>query len=169
MSSDISSPAPDLGVVPDLMWAQGIRAERFGEPQGAFQEESVPVPALGPLDVLVNVMAAGVNDNNVWAAMEIPIDVIKPRQKRGELEDVHISGSDASGVVWAVGTDVTSLAVGDEVVVHCGMWDPDDPWVLAAKDPMFAPSERIWGNMAILVNAPRPGLRTLAEVREARR
>ena len=34
---------------------------------------------------------------------------------------------------------------GDEVVVHCGMWDPDDPWTLAGKDPMLAPSQRIWG------------------------
>jgi hypothetical protein len=62
------------------------------------------VPALAPHDVLVYVMAAGVNYNNVWAAMGIPIDVIKTRQKKGEPEDFHIGGSDASGVVWAVGS-----------------------------------------------------------------
>jgi crotonyl-CoA carboxylase/reductase len=77
--------------------------------------------------------------------MGIPIDVIKTRQKKGELEDFHIGGSDASGVVWAVGDQVTNVAVGDEVVVHCGMWDPDDPWVVAGKDPMFAPTQKIWG------------------------
>jgi len=37
------------------------------------------------------------------------------------------------------------VKVGDEVVVHCGMWEPDDPWVVAGKDPMFAPTQRIWG------------------------
>ena len=103
------------------------------------------MPELGPRDVLVYVMAAGVNYNNVWAAMGIPIDVIKTRQKKGEKEDFHIGGSDASGVVWAVGKDVTNVKVGDEVVVHCGMWEPDDPWVVAGKDPMFAPTQKIWG------------------------
>jgi crotonyl-CoA carboxylase/reductase len=136
---------PELGVVPPKMLAQVIRAERFGEPRDAFQVEAVPVPVLGAREVLVYVMAAGVNYNNVWAAMGIPLDVIKTRQKRGEKEDFHVGGSDASGVVWAVGAEVTSVAVGDEVVVHCGMWDPEDPWVVAGKDPMFAPSQKIWG------------------------
>src|SRR5580692_6569193 len=114
---------PDLGVVPEKMLAQVIRAERFGEPRDAFKQEALTIPELGPRDVLVYVMAAGVNYNNVWAAMGIPIDVIKTRQKRGEKEDFHVGGSDASGVVWAVGSEVTTHQVGDEVVVHCGMWD----------------------------------------------
>ena len=118
---------PELGVVPPKMLAQVIRAERFGEPRDAFKLEAVPVPELGPRDVLVYVMAAGVNYNNVWAAMGIPVDVIKARQKKGEREDFHVGGSDAAGVVWAIGAAVTSVAVGDEVVVHCGMWDPEDP------------------------------------------
>ncbi|MEO8553343.1 MAG: crotonyl-CoA carboxylase/reductase, partial [Kofleriaceae bacterium] len=59
------------------MLAQVIRAERFGEPRDAFQQEALRVPELGSHDVLVYVMAAGVNYNNVWAAMGIPIDVIK--------------------------------------------------------------------------------------------
>ena len=136
---------PPLGVVPTLMRAQTLRAARYGEPLTAFAEEIVPTPILGPRDVLVYVMAAGVNYNNVWAAMGMPVDVIATRNKRGEPEDFHIGGSDASGVVWAVGADVRSVAVGDEVVVHCGMWDPADPHVLAGKDPMLAPSQRIWG------------------------
>jgi crotonyl-CoA carboxylase/reductase len=136
---------PDLGVVPRRMLAQVIRAARFGEPRDAFREEQIELPALGPRDVLVYVMAAGVNYNNVWAAMGIPIDVIKTRQKKGEKEDFHVGGSDASGVVWAVGKDVANVKVGDDVVVHCGMWDPKDPWVVAGKDPMLAPSQKIWG------------------------
>ena len=136
---------PDLGVVPATMLAQVIRADRFGEPIDAFREEAIAVPALAPHDVLVYVMAAGVNYNNVWAAMGVPIDVIKTRQQKGEPEDFHIGGSDASGVVWAVGSAVENVKVGDEVVVHCGMWNHDDPWVAAGKDPMFAPSQIIWG------------------------
>ncbi|MEO7735873.1 MAG: crotonyl-CoA carboxylase/reductase [Kofleriaceae bacterium] len=136
---------PELGVVPSKMLAQVIRAERFGEPRDAFHLEAVEVPALGPREVLVYVMAAGVNYNNVWAAMGIPVDVIKARQKKGEREAFHIGGSDASGVIWATGAEVTNVQIGDEVVVHCGMWDADDPWVVAGKDPMFAPSQKIWG------------------------
>ena len=136
---------PPLGEVPAKMLAQLIRAERFGEPRDAFVQEPIAVPVLGPHDVLVYVMAAGVNYNNVWAAMGIPIDVIKTRQKKGEPEPFHIGGSDASGVVWQIGAAVTNVKVGDEVVVHCGMWDPDDPHVVAGKDPMLAPSQRIWG------------------------
>ncbi len=136
---------PELGTVPQRMLAQVIRPERFGEPREAFVAEAVAIPELGPRDVLVYVMAAGVNYNNVWAAMGVPIDVIKTRQKKGEAEAFHIGGSDASGVVWATGKDVTNVKVGDDVVVHCGMWDPQDPWVVAGKDPMFAPSQRIWG------------------------
>jgi crotonyl-CoA carboxylase/reductase len=136
---------PELGHVPAKMHAQLIRPERFGEPTDAFKAETVEVPDVGPHDVLVYVMAAGVNYNNVWAAMGIPIDVIKNRQKKGEKENFHIGGSDASGIVWKVGKDVTNVKVGDEVVVHCGMWNHDDPWVQAGKDPMFAPSQIIWG------------------------
>ena len=42
-------------------------------------------------------MAAGVNYNNVWAALGKPVDVIAARQKAGEKENFHIGGSDASG------------------------------------------------------------------------
>ena len=136
---------PPLGEVPPKMLAQVIRAERFGEPREAFVQEAIATPDVGPHDVLVYVMAAGVNYNNVWAAMGIPVDVIKARQKKGEPEAFHIGGSDASGIVWRIGSAVTNVKVGDEVVVHCGMWDPDDPHVLAGKDPMLAPSQRIWG------------------------
>src|SRR5690606_7370820 len=136
---------PELGHVPARMHAQVIRPERYGEPKDAFQIEQIPVPSIAPNEVLVYVMAAGVNYNNVWAALGIPVDVVRARQKAGEAEAFHIGGSDASGVVWAVGSEVRNVKVGDEVVVHCGIWDPKDPHVLAGKDPMFAPSERIWG------------------------
>jgi crotonyl-CoA carboxylase/reductase len=63
----------------------------------------------------------------------------------GEPEYFHAGGSDCSGIVWAVGNDVRNVAVGDEVIVNSGWWRPDDPWVLAGKDPMLAESTRIWG------------------------
>ena len=68
-------------------------------------------------------MAAGVNYNNVWAALGRPVDVVAARRKAGEAEEFHIGGSDASGIVWAVGEGVDSVRVGDHVVAHCGVWD----------------------------------------------
>jgi len=136
---------PDPGTIPETMIAQVIRQDRFGDPATAFQAEEIPTPPVGPDDVLVAVMAAGVNYNNVWAARGVPVDVIRSRQRSGEPYDFHIGGSDASGIVQTVGRDVTGIAVGDEVVVHPGVWDMDDPWIAAGRDPMTAPSARIWG------------------------
>lgn len=127
------------------MTAQVIRTERIGDPLLAFQVEEIDTPTLGPSDVLVAVMAAGVNYNNVWAARGYPIDVIQTRTKQGDPHDFHIGGSDASGIVYAIGDSVTSVAVGDHVVVHPGCWDLDDPWIARGRDPMVAPSAAIWG------------------------
>ena len=87
---------PPVGEDPSTMLAQIIRKERFGDPKDAFKVEEVNVPQPGPGQVLIGVMAAGINYNNVWAARGIPVDVIAVRQKAGEPEDFHIGGSDAS-------------------------------------------------------------------------
>jgi crotonyl-CoA carboxylase/reductase len=138
--------APPLGHVPPRMLAQVIRQDRFGEPMRAFRVEEVPTPAeLKPDEVLVWVMAAGINYNNVWAGLGTPVDVIKARQKDPDYQPFHIGGSDASGIVWKVGSAVTSVSVGDEVVIHCGTWSADCPLVRAGVDPMFSPTFRIWG------------------------
>jgi crotonyl-CoA carboxylase/reductase len=137
---------PPVGEIPDKMYAHLIRAERFGEPRKAFQVEKVDVPPIKDDEALVYVMAAGINFNNVWAALGSPINVIAARQKANyDPSDFHIGGSDASGIVYAVGKDVKNIKVGDEVVVHCGIWERDDPTVKAGDDPMFAPSFKIWG------------------------
>ena len=136
---------PPLGEVPEKMHAFAVRQDRFGEPKDAWRREVIPTPQIGPKEALVYVMATGINYNNVWAALGQPVDVIADRQKKGEPEDFHAGGSDCSGIVWALGEDVTGVKVGDEVVVHSGWWEPDDPWVLSGKDPMLAPSTRIWG------------------------
>ncbi|MCB1152036.1 crotonyl-CoA carboxylase/reductase, partial [bacterium] len=137
--------APPVGEVPPKMHAWVIRPERFGEPTKAFQKEVLDVPEIKDDEVLVYVMAAGVNYNNVWAGLGIPVNVIAARNKAGEPEDFHIGGSDASGIVYKAGKDVTNVKVGDEVVIHCGTWDRNDPFAQPGKDPMYGNSFRIWG------------------------
>ena len=136
---------PPVGEVPARMFGQLVRQDRFGDPRTAFQVEEVETPAPGPNEVLVAVMASGINFNNVWAAGGTPVDVIAQRQRGGDPHDFHLGGSDASGIVYALGEGVERVAIGDEVVVHPGWWRNDDPWILAGKDPMIAPSARIWG------------------------
>jgi crotonyl-CoA carboxylase/reductase len=136
---------PPVGEVPPRMHAQLVRPDRFGEPRDAISDEVIDVPGLGPDDALVLVMAAGGNFNNVWAARGLPVDVTKTQARWGEPTDLHVVGSDAAGIVYAVGERVTNVAVGDHVVVHAGQWDLDDPWVVDGGDPGLAPSFRVWG------------------------
>ncbi len=130
---------PPLGHVPKNMYAWSIRKERQGPPETAMQVEVVPTWQLDSHDVLVLVMAAGVNYNGVWASLGTPISMFDVHK-----QPYHIAGSDASGVVWAVGSKVKRWKVGDEVVVHCNQDDGDDE-ECNGGDPMFSPSQRIWG------------------------
>ncbi|MDH3475132.1 MAG: crotonyl-CoA carboxylase/reductase [Rhodospirillales bacterium] len=130
---------PPLGHVPKQMYAWAIRRERHGEPEQAMQVEVVDVPELDSHDVLVHVMAAGVNYNGVWAGLGVPISPFDIHKA-----EYHIAGSDASGIVWAVGSKVKRWKVGDEVVVHCHQDDGDDE-ECNGGDPMFSTSQRIWG------------------------
>jgi crotonyl-CoA carboxylase/reductase len=128
------------GTLPESMAAWVIRQEREGEPRDAFQLEEIEVPEPGAFEVIVRVMAAGVNYNNVWAALGQPVSVFRYHPE----EDHHIGGSDASGMVWKCGPGVTRWKPGDEVVIHCNQASYEDPEV-HGLDPLAAPSQRIWG------------------------
>ncbi|SLN66482.1 Crotonyl-CoA reductase [Falsiruegeria litorea R37] len=130
---------PPMGYVPKKMYAWAIRQEREGEPNKAMQVEVVDVPELDSHEVLVLVMAAGVNYNGVWASLGVPISMFNVHK-----QPYHIAGSDAAGIVWAVGSKVTRWKVGDEVVIHCNQDDGDDEHCNGG-DPMYSNSQRIWG------------------------
>ena len=102
-TSQVANIDVEPGELPATMAAWVIRQEREGEPTDAFQLEEIEVPEPGAFEVIVRVMAAGVNYNNVWAAMGKPVSVFRYHPN----EDHHIGGSDASGVVWKVGAGVT--------------------------------------------------------------
>jgi len=130
---------PPLGHVPARMYAWAIRRERHGPPESAMQCEVVETPEIDSNEVLVMVMAAGVNYNGIWASLGKPISPFDSHK-----EPYHIAGSDASGIVWKVGAKVKRWKLGDEVVVHCNQVDGDDE-ECNGGDPMFSPSQRIWG------------------------
>ena len=138
--SKVSELDVEPGTLPETMAAWVIRQDREGEPRDAFQLEEIEVPEPGAFEVVVRVMAAGVNYNNVWAALGQPVSVFRYHPE----EDHHIGGSDASGIVWKVGTGVTRWKPGDEVVIHCNQASYEDPEV-HGLDPLAAPSQKIWG------------------------
>lgn len=130
---------PELGVVPERMHAIVIRKDREGEPMQAMQHEVVETPKPGPDEVLVYVMGAGVNYNGVWAARGKPVSILKMTG-----EPFHIAGSDASGIVWQVGSNVKRWKVGDEVVIHCNQSCGQCP-ECNGLDPMACTDQKIWG------------------------
>ncbi len=140
--SQVTRVDAEPGELPATMAAWVIRQEREGEPKDAFQIEEIEVPEPKAFEVIVRVMAAGVNFNNVWASLGEPVSVFgyADHPEYGH----HIGGSDASGVVWKVGPGVTRWKVGDEVVVHCNQASYEDVEV-HGLDPMAAPSQKIWG------------------------
>jgi crotonyl-CoA carboxylase/reductase len=104
-----------------------------------MQLEVVPTPEIASDEVLVLVMAAGVNYNGIWAGLGEPISMFDVHK-----QPFHVAGSDASGIVWAVGDRVKRWKPGDEVVIHCNQDDGDDE-ECNGGDPMFSPTQRIWG------------------------
>ena len=72
---------PPLGHVPASMYAWVVRKDRHGPPEQSMQVEVVPTWTLDSHDVLVLVMAAGVNYNGVWAALGEPVSTARRPQE----------------------------------------------------------------------------------------
>jgi crotonyl-CoA carboxylase/reductase len=120
------------------MEAWVIRPDRLGDPIDAMRLEEIEVPEPGPGEVLVRVMAAGVNYNGVWASLGLPVSIF-----RYTGYDFHIAGSDASGVVERVGPGVTRWKPGDEVVIHCNQ-SCGECAECNGLDPMACSRQKIW-------------------------
>jgi crotonyl-CoA carboxylase/reductase len=138
----VTDPGVEPGALPSSMAAWVIRQDREGEPRKAFRLEEIEVPEPGPFEVIVRVMAAGVNFNNVWAALGKPVSVFGygDHPQYGH----HIGGSDASGIVWKVGEGVNRWKPGDEVVINQAQYSFEDTEV-HGLEPTLAPSVRAWG------------------------
>jgi crotonyl-CoA carboxylase/reductase len=130
---------PTVGALPERMLAVAIRKDREGDPVKAMQVEEVAIPEVGASEVLVLTMAAGVNFNGVWASRGKPVSVFKMHS-----EPFHVAGSDASGIVWKVGSEVKRWKPGDHVVIHCNQSCGQCP-ECNGLDPMACEQQKIWG------------------------
>jgi len=130
------------GTLPATMDAWVIREERQGEPKDAFALERIEVPEPGPFEVIVRVMAAGVNFNSIWASLGKPVSVFGfgDHPEHGH----HIGGSDGAGIVWKVGAGITRWKPGDEVVLGSILVSYEDVEV-HGLDTLAAPSLLAWG------------------------
>src|ERR687893_409164 len=115
--SRVSELDVEPGTLPDTMAAWVIREETEGEPKDAFKLEEIEVPEPGAFEVIVRVMAAGVNYNNVWAALGEPVGV----WRYGDHPEFghHIGGAGPPGGVWKGGGGGTRREPGDEGGIHC--------------------------------------------------
>ena len=124
---------------------------RDKDPRRSLHLDEVPVPEVGPNEALVGVMASCINFNTVWTSIFEPLPTFQfleraakrsPWDQRHDLP-YHIIGSDASGVILAVGPGVTLFKPGDEVTIHCNYVDMQAPD--GHDDSMLDPDQRIWG------------------------
>ncbi|MFP4635968.1 MAG: crotonyl-CoA carboxylase/reductase [Nitriliruptoraceae bacterium] len=121
------------------------------DPRRTLKVEQVPLPPLGPNEVLIAPMASAINYNTVWTSLFEPVSTFRFLERFGKESDLgarhdlpyHIVGSDAAGVVLRVGPGVTQWAPGDRVTVHCNYVDLEQP--PGHEDSMLDPSQRIWG------------------------
>ena len=125
--------------LPHTMQAHTIRPERYGPPLKAFALERVPLPPVGGDECLVKVMAAG-SITTASGQHRAIRSMSSHFRGGGQQQGFHIAGSDASGIVVAIGENVTDVQIGDEVVMHCGWWDED-----AVDDQIMDRSAKIWG------------------------
>jgi len=139
VSADLDA---EPGTLPATMDAWVIREERQGEPKDAFELERIEVPEPGPFEVIVRVMAAGVNFNSIWASLGKPVSVFGfgDHPQHGH----HIGGSDGAGIVWKVGAGITRWKPGDEVVLGSILVSYEDVEV-HGLDTLAAPSLLAWG------------------------
>jgi NADPH:quinone reductase-like Zn-dependent oxidoreductase len=90
--------------------------------------DDLPVPRLRePTDVLVRVRAAALNHLDLWLVGGLPgVTIVPP----------WTVGTDATGVVEAVGTSVTNVRAGDAVVINAGLSDRTCEYCRDGEQPL---------------------------------
>jgi NADPH:quinone reductase-like Zn-dependent oxidoreductase len=139
-----------------------MQAWILDESPGSYRYGEIADPAVGPDDVRVRPVASALNHMDLWVTKGKP---------RPHLP--HVPGCDVAGVVEAIGSHVTSVAVGDEVVVNPAV-SPLEMVVAHGDDAPMYPGfqivgEQRWGGHAELLTVParnivpKPAERTWAE------
>jgi NADPH:quinone reductase-like Zn-dependent oxidoreductase len=124
-----------------------VDAWHLDESPGSYRFGAVEDPAVGPDDVAVAPVASALNHMDLWLTRGRPRPTLP-----------HVPGSDVAGVVREVGSAVTGVAVGDEVVINPAV-SPIEAIVALGDDSPLAPGfqilgEQRWGGHGELVVVP---------------
>ncbi len=139
-----------------------MQAWILDESPGAYRWGEIDLPELAADDVAIRVVASALNHMDLWVTRGAP----KPPLP-------HVPGCDVAGIVSAVGATVTTVAVGDEVVINPGVSPVADIEAWGNDSPMgpgfMIYGEHCWGGHAETAIAPernvrpRPASRTWEE------
>lgn len=161
LSPDATPEDIENAPLPEFMRAALVRKEEADifdgvasadkDPRKSLHVDEVPIPPLGPNEVLIAPMASALNFNTVWTSIFEPLPTflfLERFGREGELGarhnlDYHIVGSDAAAVVLRTGPGVTKWKPGDRVTVHCNYVDLEGPE--GHDDSMIDNRQRIWG------------------------
>lgn len=132
------------------------------ESPGDYRFGRIAAPEVGPGDVRIRPRASALNHMDLWLTRAMP---------RPPLP--HVPGCDVAGVVESVGSGVSGIEVGDEVVVNPSVC-PIDTVIAHGDDAPMHPGleivgEHRWGGHGELVTvparnvAPRPTGRSWVE------
>jgi len=125
-----------------------MQAWILDESPGSYRYGEIADPAVGPDDVRIRPVASALNHMDLWVTRA------KPRPSLP-----HVPGCDVAGVVEAIGSQVSGIAVGDEVVVNPAI-SPLEMVVAYGDDAPMHPGfeivgEQRWGGHGDLVVVPR--------------
>jgi zinc-binding alcohol dehydrogenase/oxidoreductase len=124
-----------------------MRAWILDSSPGTYRLGTIDPPEPAPGEVRVRIVASALNHMDLWVSQGMP----KPPVP-------HVGGADGAGVVESLGEGVTSVAVGDEVVINPAISCRRCPVCLAGESPLCPDfhilGEHCWGTHAELVVVP---------------
>jgi NADPH:quinone reductase-like Zn-dependent oxidoreductase len=113
---------------------------------GTYRWGVIELPPLAADEVRVRVVTSALNHLDLWITRGLP---------RPKLP--HVPGCDAAGVIESIGSAVTHLAVGDEVVVNPGISPVEDIVAFGNNSPV--PASPLSANTSGAVTQPSFKLR----------
>ncbi len=122
------------------------------ESPGSYRYGSIDAPDLNADDVRIKVIASALNHMDLWVTRGAPRPPVP-----------HVPGCDVAGIVAEVGSAVTTLQVGDEVVVNPAVSPIEDIIALGNNSPMGPGfeiyGEHRWGGHCEFATAPERNVR----------
>ncbi len=103
---EFTSPLHCISLQRALSTMKAIRVHEFGGPEVLKYDQGVPVPSIGPKDVLVRVKAVGINPVETY---------IRSGQYARLPTPPFVLGGDSAGTVEDVGSEVKQYKKGDRV------------------------------------------------------